>query len=90
VEKIKQAFSCVVQTIVVEGRDHIQPFCFVPGVLPVFPRGGEGNTVRTRTPQVRLSGSMLVAGVASLDVRSDGGPIASGLCRGFPYRPVTL
>jgi len=27
----------VVDTIVVEGRDHIQPYYFVPGVLTVFP-----------------------------------------------------
>jgi hypothetical protein len=29
--------ACVVDTIVVEGRDHIQPYYFVPGVLKVFP-----------------------------------------------------
>ena len=37
VEKLKQVLACVVDTIVVEGRDHIQPYYFVPGVLPVFP-----------------------------------------------------
>jgi len=37
VEKLKQALACVVDTIVVEGRDHIQPYYFVPGVLTVFP-----------------------------------------------------
>jgi hypothetical protein len=44
-------------------------------LFPSLPRfrwsrrsGGEGNTVRTRTPQVRLSGSMLGAGVESLNV----------------------
>ena len=36
-EKLKQLLACVVDTIVVEGRDHIQPYYFVPGVLPVFP-----------------------------------------------------
>jgi len=37
VEKLKQVLACVVDTIVVEGRDHIQPYFFVPGVLTVFP-----------------------------------------------------
>lgn len=37
VEKLKQLLACVVDTIVVEGRDHIQPYYFVPGVLTVFP-----------------------------------------------------
>jgi len=36
-EKLKQVLACVVDTIVVEGRDHIQPYYFVPGVLTVFP-----------------------------------------------------
>jgi hypothetical protein len=35
--ELKQLLSCVVDTIVVEGRDHIQPHFFVPGVLAVFP-----------------------------------------------------
>jgi hypothetical protein len=44
VEKLKQVLSCVVDTIVVEGRDHIQPYYFVPGVLKVFPsRRRTGN-----------------------------------------------
>jgi dihydrofolate reductase len=33
---------------------------------PISPRGGEGNTVRTRTRQVRLSGSIPVAGAVGL------------------------
>ena len=39
VEKLQQLqlLACVVDTIVVEGRDHIQPYYFVPGVLTVFP-----------------------------------------------------
>jgi site-specific DNA recombinase len=37
VEKLKQVLACVVDTILVEGRDHIQPYFFVPGVLTVFP-----------------------------------------------------
>ena len=37
VEKLKQLLACVVDTIVVEGRDHIHPYYFVPGVLTVFP-----------------------------------------------------
>lgn len=37
VEKLKQILACVVDTIVVEGRDHIQPHYFVPGVLTVLP-----------------------------------------------------
>jgi hypothetical protein len=38
------------------------------GLSRISPRGGEGNTARTRTPQVTAFGSMLKAGVASLDV----------------------
>jgi hypothetical protein len=37
VEKVKQLLACVLDTIVVESRDHIQPYYFVPGVLRVFP-----------------------------------------------------
>jgi hypothetical protein len=37
VEKLKQVLACVVDPIVVEGRDHIQPYYLVPGVLTVFP-----------------------------------------------------
>ncbi len=36
-EKLKQLLTCVVDTIVVEGRDRIQPYYSVPGVLTVFP-----------------------------------------------------
>ncbi len=36
VEKLKQILACVVDTIVVEGRDHIQPEHFVPGSHSVF------------------------------------------------------
>lgn len=46
VEKLKQVLACVVDTIVVEGRDHIQPYYFVPGVLTVFP---------SRRPTVTMS-----------------------------------
>ena len=31
-EKLKQLLACVVDKIVVVGRDHIQPYLFVPGV----------------------------------------------------------
>jgi hypothetical protein len=37
IEKLKQLLACVVDKIVVEGRDHIRPYYFVPGVLTVFP-----------------------------------------------------
>jgi len=33
VEKLKQLLACVVDTIVVKGRNHIEPYYFVPGVL---------------------------------------------------------
>jgi hypothetical protein len=36
-EKLKQRLACVVDRIVVEGRDHFRPFYFVPGVLSSFP-----------------------------------------------------
>jgi hypothetical protein len=36
-EKLKQLLACVVDKIVVEGRDHIRPYYFVPGVLIPFP-----------------------------------------------------
>ena len=37
IEKLKQLLACVVDKIVVEGRDHIRPYYFVPGVLTPFP-----------------------------------------------------
>jgi len=40
-EKLKQLLAYVVDKIVVEGRDHIQPYFFVPGVLQCSLRGGE-------------------------------------------------
>ena len=42
-EKRKLVLASVVDTIVVRGRDHIQPYSFVPGVLTTFPsRRGTG------------------------------------------------
>ena len=37
VEKLKQLLACVADKIVVEGRDHVRPYYFVPGVLIPFP-----------------------------------------------------
>ena len=36
-EKLKQVLACVVDPIVVEGRDHIRPYYFGPRALIPFP-----------------------------------------------------
>jgi hypothetical protein len=44
---------------------------------PFSPRGGEGDTVRTRTPQVRRSGSTLKVGVVLVDEQVHGDILAA-------------
>ena len=68
-EKLEQLLACVVDKIVVEGRDHISPTTSCPGFLCRSRCGGEGNTVRTRTLQVRALWVMLKAGPGSREVK---------------------
>ena len=52
--------ACVVDTIVVDGRDRIQPYAFVPGVYSVRFAEADGNRTRlralARTPVLKTGG----------------------------------
>ena len=50
----------------------------LPDLSPFSPRGGEGNTVRTRTPLVRLCGWVLDGGAAAPDPGGISRPLEPG------------
>lgn len=67
VEKLKQLLACVVDTILVGGRNHIQLYYFVPGALKVFPSRRRREHCKNPKPPAEASGSTRGTGAASPD-----------------------
>ena len=71
-EKLKQVLACVVDTIVVEGRDHIRPYYFGPGASYTVPFAeADGNRTRlralARTPVLKTGGPTRRPDASSLE-----------------------